>query len=200
MFRRLAGRSAVLARFDKEYLMTETTPGQPSRWTVALERTEFVSRRTFDQTLAGIRVGLGHPRFGEFSERVGAIDDWDEFRLAVEAEAGSSGLIVFLELDLGSVIARDPEATGYKIVRIITGNPVTMESMTRTTPGIGALAPVTILVFEAEDGVHVRYDTITSAIGTEISESASIVARQLDAAVLSLLAAAVDGTDSLPSQ
>lgn len=171
--------------------MTEAT--QQTTWNVELSRTEFISRRGFDDVLADIHSGLGHPHFADFIRRIGAIRDWDGYRAAVEAEAGSSGLMVFLELDMGAVISRDPSTVGSRLVRIIAGNPITMEAMTKSTPGAGAFAPVTILVFEATNGVRIRYDSLTSAVGDELTQAASTVASKLDAAVLDLLKAASAG-------
>jgi len=176
--------------------MTTSVSIQHSTWSVELERHEFIFNRRFDDALAAINEGLGHPHFAKFMKRIGAIEDWDGYRAAVTEEAGPAGLILFMELDMGSVIERDPEATGFHAVRIIAGNPVTMESMTRTTPAAGAFAPVTILLFEAKDGVHIRYDTLASAVGAEMTQAASIVARKLDLAVLQLIEAALK--ESLP--
>jgi hypothetical protein len=87
-------------------------------------------------------------------------------------------------------VQRDPDAFAYRVVRVIAGNPVTMESMVRTSPAAGAFAPVTILIFERDDGVHLRYDTLTSAAAGQLSAEALVHAEMLDAAVLSLLRAA----------
>lgn len=158
--------------------------------TVPVERIEFISQKSFQQVLDGVHGGLGHPQFEQFVRHIAQLNDWEEFMTAVAAEAGSSGLMVFLELDLGGVVARDPEATGFREVRIIAGNPVTMESMVRTSPAAGAFAPVTILIFESADGVHLRYDTLTSAVGSELSAEALVHARKLDTSVTELLRSA----------
>ncbi|MEI9954058.1 MAG: hypothetical protein WDO74_35050 [Pseudomonadota bacterium] len=157
--------------------------------TIALERHELISAKDFDEVLAAVHAGLGRPDFGAFNRQLSALDDWQAFKHAVAKQAGSSGLLIFLELDLGSVVARDPETPHYRIVRIIAGNHVTMESMVRTTPGAGAFAPVTLLIYERDDGVHLRYDTLTSAVYGELSAEAYRHAQDLDASVLSLLRA-----------
>jgi uncharacterized protein (DUF302 family) len=162
-----------------------------SRTIVSLERIEFVSSRPFKSVLDAVHAGLGRPDFAAFAGRIARLADWDEFRRAVAAEAGPSGLMVFLELDLGGVVGKDPEATPFREVRIIAGNPVTMESMVRTSPAAGAFAPVTILLFEAADGIHLRYDTLTSAVRGDLSAEAAEHARDLDDSVIALLSAAV---------
>ena len=74
----------------------------------------------------------------------------------------------FLQLDLDSALALDPQAQGQagrRLVRLITGNPVTMGQMTRHVPDAGSYAPVTILIQELPDGgTRVAYDSVTSEI------------------------------------
>ncbi len=161
-----------------------------SVWTVGLQRHEFVSGAAFDTVRRKIHAGLGHPDFATLQRRLETRTDWASFTELVHENVGESGLMVFLELDLGAVVARIPDTAAYRAVRIIAGNPVTMASMTRTTPAAGAFAPITILVFEAGDGVHCRYDTMVSATSGEITDEARQVAERLDRSVLDLLAAA----------
>jgi len=154
---------------------------------VALERHEFITARPFHEVLSTVRAGLGRPDFAALARRLASLTDWDEFQREVAAEAGSSGLMIFMELDLGSVTTLDPETHGFRATRIVAGNPVTMESMLRTTPGAGSFAPVTLLLFESTDGVHLRYDTMSSAVASELTEDSLPRACALDTAVLGLL-------------
>jgi NAD(P)-dependent dehydrogenase (short-subunit alcohol dehydrogenase family)/uncharacterized protein (DUF302 family) len=155
------------------------------------ERYEWISRRTFEDVIEKINGGLGHPAPASLSALLTSTADWGTYRAEVAKLAGPSGLFTFLTLDLGDVLRRDPEAPARKAVRIIAGNPVTMESMVRTSPAMGAYAPITILVYEAQDGVHVRYDTAASAGGSELTDDAAERAAKLDAAVIGLLESAV---------
>jgi uncharacterized protein (DUF302 family) len=59
--------------------------------------------------------------------------------------------------------------------------------MVEHAPDAGSYAPVTILVYEREDGVHVSYDTMASYLAPYENEKALRVARDLDAKVLRLL-------------
>ncbi|GAB3398502.1 hypothetical protein GCM10027515_03840 [Schumannella luteola] len=154
---------------------------------VVVERHDLVSSRDFATVRDAVHAGLGHPDFPVLAARLAGIADPAEFRAVVAGAAGPAGLMIFLELDLGAVVARDPDAVAFRAVRIIAGNPVTMESMVRTTPQAAAGAPVTILVFERDDGVHLRYDTCTSLAGAELTPDAAAHAAELDRAVLELL-------------
>jgi hypothetical protein len=53
------------------------------------------------------------------------------------SRANGAGLMRFLQLDLDTVLALDPQAhqEGRRLVRLIAGNPVTMGQMTRRLPG-----------------------------------------------------------------
>jgi hypothetical protein len=57
---------------------------------------------------------------------------------------------------------------GFKVhktsVRLVIGNPLVMKEMAKHVPDAGSYAPVTVLVDEREDGMHLSYDT-----GTQIS-------------------------------
>jgi hypothetical protein len=56
-----------------------------------------------------------------------------------------------------------------------------------TVPDAASYAPVTILVDERADGVHISYDSMASLISPYGSEAALAVARDLDAKIESLL-------------
>jgi hypothetical protein len=60
-------------------------------------------------------------------------------------------------------VPKGAKSTHCRLSRIIAGNPVTTASMTSTVADAGYDAPVTILVAERPDGVHIAY-TSASAI------------------------------------
>ena len=161
---------------------------QESESTVEVRRVTFTSTQPFDDVVAAVYAGLGRvPDFGQ------AVRDWytardrDEFDAAVEPMAGSSGLLEFISLDLGAVLAiRDP-ARSSRLLRIIAGNPVTMSKMTATVRDAGSYAPVTILIAERPDGVTLSYDRVASAIAPYAGNEASAIAEALDDSVLTLL-------------
>ena len=62
-----------------------------------------------------------------------------------------------------------------------------MKEMVRHVPDAGSYAPVTILVDERPDGVHVSYDKTESYLQPYGSSEALTVARNLDAKILGLL-------------
>jgi uncharacterized protein (DUF302 family) len=155
---------------------------------IPVERVTLVSTRGFDDVVAAIYSGLGRPDdFAALVQRWATADDAEAFDAAVAEAAGSAGLIEFLSLDLGEALAKHPGFQHYRLLRIIAGNPVTMASMTSTVADAGSYAPVTILVAERSDGVHIAYDRVASAIAPYQSSAASTVAVDLDREVLELL-------------
>jgi len=75
-------------------------------------------------------------------------------------------------------------------LRFVVGNPLTMSAMVQHVPDAGSYAPVTILIDERPDGVHLSYDRMASFLATYGSPEVLKVAQDLDAKVEALLAAA----------
>ena len=76
---------------------------------------------------------------------------------------------------------------GPKIVRLLIGNPLVMNEMAKHVPDAGSYAPVTVLVDEREDGVHLSYDRMASLLGPYGNASALAVARDLDSKIEALI-------------
>jgi Domain of unknown function DUF302 len=155
--------------------------------TIAVERVTFVSKRSLEEVLSGLDKGIGRPNFRELGRRLSETATFSEYEAIIHGVVGNADLLEFMRLDLGSVLRKDPAVAAYKIVRIIAGNPLIMKQMTERVPDAGSYAPVTILVYEREDGVHVSYDTMASHLADCGDEKALQVAKDLDAKVLRLL-------------
>jgi hypothetical protein len=67
------------------------------------------------------------------------------------------------------------------------GNPVIMKEMVKRVPDAGSYAPVTILIDERLDGVHLSYDRMQSLLAPYGNAEASRIAAVLDTKVESLL-------------
>jgi hypothetical protein len=157
---------------------------------VPVRRHVLTSDRPFQEVLDGIYGGISQPDIGALFARLAACTSYEEFTALVRQAQGSAGLMRFLQLNLDTVLALDPQAhqAGRRLVRLIAGNPVTMGQMTRHLPAAGSYAPVTILIQELPGGgTQVAYDTVASAIAPYGDAAASQVAKQLDAEVLTLL-------------
>jgi uncharacterized protein (DUF302 family) len=103
---------------------------------------------------------------------------------------GPTGLMLFIELDHGAVLRKETGLDKPKMVRLVIGNPLIMREMVKHVPDAGSYAPVTILIDERLDGVHLSYDRMTSFLTPYENAAALKVARDLDAKVETLLATA----------
>ncbi len=75
-------------------------------------------------------------------------------------------------------------------MRLVVGNPLIMRQMVQHVPDAGSYAPVTILVDERPDGVHLSYDRMASFLAPYGNAEALKVAQDLDSKVEALLALA----------
>ena len=154
---------------------------------VMVERVTFVSNRSFEDVLRSLDKCIGRPNLAELGRQMNEAPTFEEYASVIHGAVGSADLMEFMRLDLGAVLLKDPTVKAYKIVRIIAGNPLIMKQMTEHVPDAGSYAPVTILVYEREDGVHVSYDTMASYLAASKNEKALQVAKDLDAKVIRLL-------------
>jgi uncharacterized protein (DUF302 family) len=154
---------------------------------IVVERLTFESKRPFQEVLAALDKGIGRKNFADLRRSMDEAASYEEFASVIHDAVGSADLMEFMRLDLGSALRRNPQAVPYNIVRIIAGNPLIMAQMTEHVPDAGSYAPVTILVYEREDGVHVSYDTMRSYLASSGNEKALQMAEELDAKVIRLL-------------
>jgi uncharacterized protein (DUF302 family) len=124
-----------------------------------------------------------------FHSAVAAAKTAADLEEVVQEAIGSSGLMEFVRFDAGEVLRKERDGQGPKILRLVVGNPLIMKEMAKAVPDAAAYAPVTILVDERADGVHLSYDSMASFIAPYGSEAALAVARDLDAKIETLLKA-----------
>jgi uncharacterized protein (DUF302 family) len=110
-----------------------------------------------------------------------------ELEAAIQPTLGETGLMQFVEFDHGMVIRKGTEQHTSKMIRLVVGNPLIMKEMARRVPEAGSYAPVTILVDDRADGVHISYDRMASFLAPYGNEDALSVARDLDAKVEDVL-------------
>jgi len=158
--------------------------------TVEVERFSLTSSRPFDKILAAIKAVVGHPDMVEFAKTTAAARTFTQFESTVREGLGKSGLMLFMELDHGSVIRKATGSDKPRMARLIMGNPLIMQQMVRHVPDAGSYAPVTVLVDERSDGVHISYDRMVSLLAPYRNSDALEVARDLDKKVETLLSEA----------
>jgi len=160
---------------------------------VDVQRFSVTSSAPFADVVAKVDAGIGHTDFPELARKIGAAGTYADVQQLVQAVIGSSELVEFLRLDIGGVLQKAAGPTAPRSLRLIVGNPVTMQKMASKVPDAASYAPVTILIDERADGVHLSYDRMQSFLAPYGDEAALAVARDLDAHVEALLTSATKG-------
>lgn len=154
---------------------------------VEVERFSLRSSRSFDEVLAAINDAIGHPDMAEFWRLTQQARTVAEMESTIGKALGKSGLMSFVQFDHGGIVRKGTGRETPRIVRLVLGNPLIMKEMAKRIPDAGSYAPVTVLVDERADGVHLSYDTMASLLAPYGNSDALQVARSLDAKVEDLL-------------
>ncbi len=158
--------------------------------TIAVERFSVTSARPFDDVLAAVEVAIGHPDMTAAARTIAGAGSYAELEQFIRGVVGPSELMEFARYDIGAVLRKSPAANTRKSVRLVVGNPLIMRQMAEHVPDTGSYAPVTILIDERADGVHLTYDRMASLLAPYRSPEALKTARDLDSKVEALLTAA----------
>jgi uncharacterized protein (DUF302 family) len=154
---------------------------------VPVRRVSFVSSRPFEETVRRLTATIGRPDVQAFHGALAAATTPAELEEAVRGAVGASDLMEFVRFDAGEVLRKERGGLGPKMLRLVVGNPLIMKEMARDVPDAASYAPVTILVDERADGVHLSYDSMASLLAPYGSPAALAVARELDAKIEGLL-------------
>lgn len=154
---------------------------------VEIERFSLTSSKPFNEVLAALNAAIGHPDIAEFWKATQRANSVEELETTVQTVLGKTGLMRFAEFDHGGIIRKGAGLDTPRIVRLVLGNPLIMKEMAKHVPDAGSYAPVTVLVDERTDGVHLSYDRMASLLSPYGNSDALRVARDLDAKVEDLL-------------
>jgi uncharacterized protein (DUF302 family) len=155
---------------------------------IEIERFSLVSSKPFDQVVAALDASIGHPDMAKFRRSTQEASSFADLKRAVEKGLSEVGLMLFMQLDHGAVVRKETGRDTPRIVRFVIGNPLIMKEMAKHVPDAGSYAPVTVLVDERADGVHLSYDRMVSFLRPYGNAEALKVAKDLDAKVEALLA------------
>ncbi len=149
---------------------------------IEIERISLTSSKPFDQVVAALDAAIGHPDMAEFGRSTHEARSFAELKSAVEKGLSKAGLMLFMQLDQGAVVQKQTGQDTPRIIRLLIGNPLIMKEMARHVPDAGSYAPVTVLVDERADGVHLSYDRMASFLAAYGNRDALQVAEDLDRA------------------
>jgi len=154
---------------------------------IEIERVSFISSKPFDTVVAAVRAGVGRLDLAAFSKASKSAGSFADLEKVINQDMGKTGLMLFLELDHGSVLKKEMGPDRPKMVRFVIGNPLVMKEMVKHVPDAGSYAPITVLVDERPDGIHLTYDRMVGYLSAYKNAKASKVAQELDAKVEALL-------------
>ena len=154
---------------------------------IEIERFSLTSSKRFDQVVAALDAAIGHPDMAEFGRSTHEARSFAELKRAVEKGLSEGGLMLFMQLDHGAVVRKETGRDSPRIIRFVIGNPLIMMQMAKHVPDAGSYAPVTVLVDERADGVHLSYDRVASLLAAYGNRDALWVAEDLDNKVETLL-------------
>ena len=157
---------------------------------IEVERFTLNSSKPFDQVVAALNSAVGHPDMAEFWKSTHQAQSDAELQNTIEKGLGRTGLMLFVEFDHGAIVRKGTGGATPRMIRFVIGNPLIMREMAKHVPDAGSYAPVTILIDERSDGVHLSYDRMTSFLTPYNNSEALKVARDLDKKVEALLSSA----------
>ncbi len=152
-----------------------------------MQRWSVISAKPFESVVAAVNAAIGHPDMGEFARKVAAAKTYDEMANVIRPALGKYELMEFARFDMGMVLAKALGSGAPRSLRLVVGNPLIMQAMARHVPDAASYAPVTLLIDERADGVHLTYDAMASLLAPYGNSEALAVARDLDAKVGKLL-------------
>ena len=154
---------------------------------VEIDRLSVTSSKSFEAVLAALKAAIGRPDMVKFANAITNAQTFAELERTVQDSLGDTGLMMFMEFDQGRILRKETGLDKPKIVRLVVGNPLIMKEMAKHVPDAASYAPVTILVDERPDGVHLTYDKMASLLAPYRNTEALAVARDLDSKIETLL-------------
>jgi uncharacterized protein (DUF302 family) len=157
---------------------------------ISVQRFNVVSHNPFESVVAKLNATIGHPDMSKFPKDVTTAKTFAELEQVIHKAIGPSGLMEFARFNIGEILRKESGAERPHILRLVVGNPLIMKNMAVHIPDAASYAPVTILIDERADGVHLSYDRMASYLASYGIVEALKVARDLDSKIEALLTAA----------
>jgi uncharacterized protein (DUF302 family) len=152
-----------------------------------IERFGVTTSKPFETVVAALKAGVGQLDLAAFAKASQSANTFAALEAVINRDMGKTGLMLFLEFDHGAVLRKETGLDKPKIVRLVIGNPLVMKEMAKHVPDAGSYAPVTVLVDERGDGVHLTYDRMVSLLAPYGNSDALKVAQDLDLKVEKLM-------------
>ena len=152
-----------------------------------MHRLRVLSSKPFETVVAAFEAAIGHPDMGVFQREMIAAKTFAELEGLVRRSVGPSGFMEFVRFNLGLVLRKESGQETPKMLRFVIGNPLVMKEMAKHVPDAASYAPVTVLIDERPDGVHLSYDPMVGFLSSYGNLHALKIAQELDSNVERLL-------------
>jgi uncharacterized protein (DUF302 family) len=154
---------------------------------VEVDRFSITCSKPFESVVAAFKSAVGQPDIFEFYKATNAAKSFSDLERIVQSAVGRTGLILFAEYKHGVFLRSETGLETPKNTRFLVGNPLIMKEMVKHVPDAGSYAPVTVLIDERPDGVHLSYDKMESHLRPYGNSDALAVARDLEEKITTLL-------------
>ncbi len=154
-----------------------------------VQRFSLTSSKSFEEVVAGLESAVGRPNMHGFLRDVALAKTYADLEKVIHKVVGVSGLMEFIRFNLGEIVGKERGEEAPQSLRLLIGNPLIMKQMIEPATDAGSYAPVTMLIDERADGVHLSYDKTASFLASYGSAEAMKVAQDLDSKVEALLTA-----------
>ena len=152
-----------------------------------MQRLSVLSSKPFETVVAAFEAAIGHPDMGVFQREMIAAKTFADLEGLVRRSVGPSGFMEFVRFDLGFVLRKENGRETPKMLRFVIGNPLIIKEMANHIPDAASYAPVTVLIDERADGIHLSYDTMVGFLSQYGNLDALKIAQELDSKVEMLL-------------
>src|SRR5215813_8357664 len=105
---------------------------------VEVERFSVTSSKPFEAVAAALRTAVGRPDMAEFIRATKEAGTSTELEDPIQKRVGETGLMLFLELDLGALLRKETGLDGRRMLRFLIGNPLIMKEMVKHVPDAGS--------------------------------------------------------------
>jgi uncharacterized protein (DUF302 family) len=156
---------------------------------IEIQRFSVIACQSFENVVAKLEAAVSHPDMQIFTRDVTAAKSYSDLEQVISKAVGSLGLMEFARFNMGEILNKESGTLSPRILRFVIGNPLIMKRMAAQVPDAASYAPVTVLIDERADGVHLSYDRMASYLAPYGNAKAVRVARELDDKIEALLAA-----------
>src|ERR1700735_5596924 len=112
---------------------------------ISVQRFSVTSSKKFEEVVAKLAAGVGHPDVRAMFAKIGAAKTYAEVEQAIQPGLGPTGLMEFMRFDMGEVVKKDHGEKTPRSIRFLIGNALIMKKMVEHVPDAGAYAPTTVL-------------------------------------------------------